>query len=98
MRKRKWQPEDYIVVFVAAVLICLLFFFLNGCKSTQDVQDTHLIWHDGQCFLVARNMSAEQAHRMLKDISLEKCKVQFADDLNQGAVPRKESLSSEDDP
>ena len=66
-------------------LVLLSGLAIASCKSTQEVQDTHLIWHDGDCLLLVRNMSAEQAQHMLKDISLEKCHVQFTDDLNEGA-------------
>jgi hypothetical protein len=86
MTKRKWQLEDYIVTAIATVLICLIFFFMEGCAAKQ-VQDTEIIWHDGTCFLFVKNMSIEQAKNMQKSIKFDDCTVIFDDDLTEG-VPQ----------
>ena len=52
----------------------MIFILLTGCTS-QKVSDLDIIWHDGECLLVADGLSAEQAEQLGREWSFKACEV-----------------------
>jgi hypothetical protein len=66
------------------LILTLLAIAISACSQAQKMQDTQIIWHDGNCFLYVKNLSAQQAKAMQKSIKFADCNVIFDDDLTEG--------------
>jgi hypothetical protein len=80
-RVRKWKLEDYIVVFVATVLVLLLFFFLEGCAA-QKAMNAKVLWHSNgeDCVLLIDGMSAQTSKDLSDNLDIENCKIKVNQD------------------
>lgn len=71
------------MAFIATAIICLLFFFLAGCKA-QQLSDSRIIWvEDAKCVMYAETLNATQAQKVAREMQLHGCKITIENDLNE---------------
>ena len=60
-----------------------LMVLVAGCTPHTKAQNIDLIWHNGQCLLVADGMSIEQAREIHQSWTFEDCKIEISDSTQE---------------
>jgi hypothetical protein len=72
--------EDKIIIALACIIIGILIVWLLAGCGVQQVDNTKVVWHNGQCLLLVDGMTAQQAKQLTHEWELEDCKVSVRSD------------------
>ena len=75
---RPLKGIDWVVVLLWTVIMCFILYFLSGCSAVKRAQKVDVIWHDGECLLVAEGVSAAQAKTMVESWQFRECDIKIS--------------------